>query len=92
MKELLPIGTVLTLKNGTKKLMIAGRLQREKKSGQIFDYAACLWPEGMIDSQHFYLFNNEDIHLLYHIGLQTVEEFRFRTVLDEQMKKIEEDH
>lgn len=92
LKELLPIGTVVTLHQGTKKLMIIGRIQREKTTGKIYDYAACLWPEGSIDTQHFYLFNTEDVHILYHIGLQSVEEFRFRSILDEQIKKLEEDH
>ena len=91
MKELMPIGTVVTLKNGTKKLMIVGRLQAQKDSSKVYDYAACLWPEGTLDSQHFYLFDQEDIHLLYHIGLQNVEEFQFRSVLDEEMKKLKEE-
>ena len=42
MKELMPIGTVVTLKNGTKKLMIVGRLQAQKDSSKVYDYAACL--------------------------------------------------
>lgn len=92
MKELLPIGTVLTLKEGTRKLMVTGRLQREKKTGKVYDYAACLWPEGMIDSRYCYLFNNENVHILYHIGYQSTEEFQYRTILDEQIKKLEEDH
>ena len=49
MKELMPIGTVVTLKNGTKKLMIVGRLQAQKDSSKVYDYAACLWPEGTLD-------------------------------------------
>ncbi|WP_297236500.1 DUF4176 domain-containing protein [uncultured Faecalicoccus sp.] len=92
MKELLPIGTVLTLKNGSKKVMITGRIQREKKTKKVFDYAACLWPEGMLDSSHFYLFNHEDVDILYHIGYQALEEFQFRSVLEEEIKKLEEDH
>lgn len=32
MKDLLPIGSVVTLKEGTKKLMIMGRLQQNMKS------------------------------------------------------------
>ena len=50
MKEYLPIGSVVTLKQGTKKVMICGRIQKETKQGQIYDYCACLYPEGMIDS------------------------------------------
>ena len=91
MKELMPIGTVVTLKNGTTKLMIVGRLQAQKDSSKVYDYAACLWAEGTLDSQHFYLFDQEGVHLLYHIGLQNVEEFQFRSVLDEEMKKLKEE-
>ena len=83
-KEFLPIGTVVTLKDGSKKVMIAGRLQKESRTGQIYDYCAVLWPEGMMDSDRMYLFQHEDIDLLYHIGLQDAEEFSFRHVLDEQ--------
>ncbi|HJC37382.1 MAG TPA: DUF4176 domain-containing protein, partial [Candidatus Merdibacter merdavium] len=31
MKEYLPIGSVVTLKQGTKKVMICGRIQKETK-------------------------------------------------------------
>lgn len=91
MKELLPLGTIVTLKNGTKKIMIVGRLQKQKENGKVYDYAACLWPEGMIDSQHFYLFDHEQIHILYYIGMQSSEEFQFRFVLEDEMKKLKEE-
>lgn len=86
MKELVPLGTVVTLKEGTKRLMVVGRIQNRKGETTIYDYAACLWPEGLIDSEHFYLFNHEDIHCFYHIGLQDVQEFNFRYELEEKMK------
>ncbi len=85
MKELLPIGSVLTLKNGTKKLMIVGRLQKQKNQNVTYDYAAVLYPEGLIDSEHFYLFNQDDIHCLYYIGMQDKEEFNFRYKLEEMV-------
>ena len=50
MKELLPLGTVVTLKQGKKRLMIVGRLQNQVGSDKIYDYAAVLWPEGVLDS------------------------------------------
>lgn len=90
MKDLLPLGTVITLKNGTKRLMIVGRLQKALASDRVYDYSACLWPEGVLSSKSFYLFNQEDIHLLYHIGMQDTEEFSFRTVLDHEQSKLEE--
>lgn len=38
MKDLLPIGSVVTLKEGTKKLMIMGRLQQNMKTKKLYDY------------------------------------------------------
>ena len=87
MKELLPLGSVITLKEGTKRLMITGRLQNQIGAKEIYDYAAVLWPEGVIDSKHFYLFNQEDIDQLFYIGLQDIEEFRYRSILDEKMRE-----
>ena len=46
MKDLLPIGSVVTLKEGTKRLMIIGRLQQNVRTKKVYDYAGCLWPEG----------------------------------------------
>jgi hypothetical protein len=89
MKELLPLGSVVTLHNGDKKVMIVGRIQMQSKNGPIYDYASVLWPEGMIDSSHFYLFNHEDISHLYYIGMQNEDEFAYRHELDERLKEIE---
>lgn len=44
MQELLPIGSVVVLKEGTKKLMIIGRLQANPKTKNLYDYAGCPWP------------------------------------------------
>ena len=37
MQELLPIGSVVVLKEGTKKLMIIGRLQQNVKTKKMYD-------------------------------------------------------
>ncbi len=87
MKEYLPLGSVITLKNGSKRLMIVGRLQNQIGSNDIYDYAAVLWPEGLVDSKHFYLFNHEDLDKLYYIGLQDMEEFQFRPVLESKLNE-----
>ena len=88
MKDLLPIGSVVTLKEGTKKLMIIGRLQQNVNTQKIYDYAGCLWPEGYMDKDLCYVFDHENIDCLFYIGLQDIEEFNFRFELDEMMKKI----
>lgn len=88
MKELVPLGTVVTLKDGEQRLMVVGRLQNKKGSKTVYDYAGCLWPQGLIDSHHFYLFNHEDIKCFFYIGLQDVMEFNFRYELEEQYNQL----
>lgn len=42
MRELLPLGSVVALYNGTKKLMVIGRIQKAVESDEVYDYSACL--------------------------------------------------
>lgn len=86
MKNYLPIGSVVTLKNGTKKLMIIGRSQ--VCEGKLYDYSACLFPEGYLGKDALYIFNTDDIGTLYYIGMQNDEEFAFRSALVEAEEKI----
>lgn len=88
MKNYLPIGSVVMLKGGTKRVMICGRVQTRVEDNKIFDYTACLYPEGYIDAQSMYLFNNEDIDTVYYIGMQDVEEFRYRDLMEQELAKL----
>ncbi|WP_211215110.1 DUF4176 domain-containing protein [Allobaculum stercoricanis] len=38
MKDFLPLGTIVTLKGGSKRVMIVGRLQQETNNQMIYDY------------------------------------------------------
>ena len=69
--------------------MIIGRLQANPKTKNLYDYAGCPWPEGYMDKEHCYVFNHDDIDLLYYLGMQDIEEFNFRFKLDEAIEKIE---
>ena len=89
MNALLPIGTVVLLKESTKRVMIYGRLQREIDGSRVWDYIACLYPEGNINADHSYLFNNDQIESVFFVGCQDEEEMRFRQHLldiEEQIK------
>ncbi|MBD5423792.1 MAG: DUF4176 domain-containing protein [Allobaculum sp.] len=77
-RDILPLGSVVTLKKGKQRLMIVGRFQEEASSGQLFEYSAVLWPVGMISSNQVYLFNGDDIDCVYFLGLQDSQEFTFR--------------
>ena len=87
MKELLPIGSVVMLKGGNKRVMICGRIQTKVNEDKIYDYSACCYPEGIINPRELFLFDNEDIDMVYFVGLQDVEEFKFRDYIDQQLKE-----
>jgi len=75
--EMLPLGSIVVLKDGEKKLMIYGRGQLAANSGQGYDYIACLWPEGNLDEEFMYLFNNSDINTVFHHGYTDAEDTEF---------------
>lgn len=60
--EFLPIGSIVVTKGNTKKLMIVSRAVVVKVDNQryLFDYGACMYPEGVLDDKLLY-FNNQDI-------------------------------
>ncbi|MEH7013499.1 DUF4176 domain-containing protein [Neobacillus niacini] len=78
MEKYLPIGSVVQLQGGTKRVMIYGRNQQQIDTDQVWDYIACLYPEGNISEEYMYLFNHEQIDKVYFVGFQDEEEFEFR--------------
>lgn len=73
-EEYLPIGTVVTIGDGTKKLMIIGLLQTKAENNQIYDYSAVLYPEGYISPNETYLFNKNQISRIYYLGYVSQEQ------------------
>ena len=81
-RNLLPIGSVVLLEGGEKRLMICGRIQVQGNSDIIYDYSGCLFPEGITSSDSMYFFNNDAIEMVYFIGFQDEEELAFREFLN----------
>ena len=77
MKDYLPIGSVVLLGGGNKRVMIYGRKQKQKSNGEEWDYIGCLYPEGNIDETYMYLFNHENIEKVFFVGFQDEDEFEF---------------
>ena len=77
MDKYLPIGSVVLLKNGTKRVMIYGRKQIHIETGKEWDYLACLYPEGNINEEFMYLFNHDQIDKVYYLGYRDDEEVIF---------------
>lgn len=83
MKEnFLPIGSVVRLKGGEKKLMICGRIACKSGSDEIYDYVGCRVPEGVVGTDMLF-FNKENIEEYFFIGFQDKEELQFEEMLDE---------
>ncbi|PEY41487.1 hypothetical protein CN354_06660 [Bacillus cereus] len=77
--QLLSIGSIVTLKEGTKKLMIFGRKQQmETDDVRKFDYIGCPYPEGYINPDFTYLFNHDDIQEVVSVGYTDQEERDFQ--------------
>lgn len=76
--DLLPIGSVVLLNGGSRRLMICGRIQANTEKNIIYDYSGCLFPQGIISSDDMYFFNAEDIKTIFFIGCQDMEELAFR--------------
>lgn len=82
-KQLLPNGSVVTLKGATKKLMTIGIEVEMEGDEKTYDYIAIPYPEGYIDSETMFLFMQEDIENVSFVGFVDAEMQIFRTALEE---------
>lgn len=87
MKELLPVGSVVLLKDATKKLVIIGVLQVNPNENKIYDYLAVPYPEGYIGSNNNFLFNKDDINDVVFCGYTNPERDMFINVMDSLYNK-----
>lgn len=88
MINLLPIGSVVLLKDSNKRVMITGRLQRQIETGKIWDYCGCYYPEGIINPNELFLFNHEQIQIVFFIGFQDKEGLEFQAVLSDKYQEL----
>lgn len=69
MRELFPIGTVVLLEGGTKRVMITGYMITEvDKPDKVYDYCGVIYPEGSLSSNQVLLFNHSQIKTVYGEG------------------------
>ena len=85
----LPIGSVVLLKGGKKRLMIIGYCKyKGEDRTTIYDYAGCLYPEGFISPDTTALFNHEDIDKIFALGFQNRDRFIFEEQLIEAVNRV----
>lgn len=74
----LPIGTVVLLKGGTRKVMITGFCAvTDVKKNKVFDYRGCPFPEGVLESSGVALFDHDQIQEICHMGFKNDESINF---------------
>ncbi|WP_139904112.1 DUF4176 domain-containing protein [Clostridium thermarum] len=81
MSEYLPIGSVVRLFGGTKKLMIYGRKQIQSGANKKWDYVGCLYPEGNLSEKYNVFFNHNEIEEIYFKGYEDDEEIYTKELL-----------
>ena len=90
MEKYLPLGTIVLLKNGKKKIMITGfAATAPETKGKLYDYIACLYPEGIVNTKKSMLFNHEQIDKVYHMGYVD-EEWKSLEIKIKELVKISE--
>lgn len=85
----LPIGTIVLLDGGSKKIMITGFcvIANDNKH-KLYDYSGSLYPEGIINSNEVCLFNHEQIAEVIFKGYENEEEKVFKEELNKEISQI----
>ncbi len=76
-KGLLPIGSVVLLKDATKKIMIFGVKQTDADTDEEYDYIGVMYPEGNVGGETQILFQHEDIQEIFFRGYEDEEREEF---------------
>ena len=90
LKKYLPIGTIVKLKTGKRKVMITGFCLYDRADAhKLYDYCGCAYPEGMLSTNEVNLFNHGDIEKVFHLGVSDEEEKQFKVNLGSMIQIIE---
>ena len=87
----LPIGTVVTLKGGTKNVMITSYLifaKGDSKENKLFDYGGCPFPEGIIESNYAVGFDHDKIEKVVHMGLENDDQKKISEALNKSYDDV----
>lgn len=88
-ENLLPIGSVVLLNGGNKRVMICGRIQARAGEDTIYDYSGCFFPEGIVNPEEMFFFNRDAIESVFFIGFQDPEELAFRSTVLAKLGELE---
>lgn len=86
--EYLPIGSIVLLEGGVKKLMVIGIMEDISVGGEKrneYDYIGVLYPEGFISAASLLLFNHNQIKKVIHRGFEDDERELFLKRIEQSM-------
>ena len=83
MKDILPVGSVVSIRFSKEKYMIIGFCTIDEETKKIYDYSAVRYPIGFESLNNINMFNKEVIKKIYHFGF-------FNDEHKEYEKKIKE--
>lgn len=86
-EPLLPIGSVVVLKEAIHPVAIMGRVVASVDGGKVFDYCAVPYPQGYLDADHLVLFDHDAIMRLVFVGYRSEEEIEFERVISNEVKR-----
>ena len=98
-EQLLPIGSVVKLKNSSKELVIMGTMQLKRMkdgTGRAYDYLGVPYPEGYMGQDTGFLFDRDAVEQVVFTGYTSEGRTRFlraiQQLLDETEKTIQENY
>lgn len=78
MTEVLPLGTVVLLKEATRYVVVIGYSIVEQGKDKVWDYLGCPYPVGVVSTNSNLLFDKEQIEKIVHRGFSDEEGEKFR--------------
>ena len=87
------LGTIVTLNNGTQKIMIITRnvVTIINEEELLFDYGSCVYPTG-IDPEKMYYFNEEDIDRVIFNGFSDEDDQIYQLQMKKGLREIAGDY
>lgn len=86
---LLPLGSVVKLKESEGLLMIIGYFSvEESRPDYVWDYVGVVFPGGCLDTTQTYQFDKEQIEEIVYIGYEDEEQHQFIMQLNSQEHEI----
>lgn len=90
-KELLPLGTVVNLKDSSKAMMICGYCSVGVSNPQkMYEYSGFVYPEGYTNNMKIYQFDSNQIESIQALGYQDIESWRYLDYLSKNIDSIRE--